>query len=174
MNRARYLSNVYRLAPCEAASARARALADTLRDLVLAEYVRLPVNVEWVETDPPGGIERVRGEIEAGTLRVFIGGTPSPLWGPHDNAIFRAVHDWHHFQSGGDFSLDGEVATYRHAVGAYGPGVSPLLFSEIVLQAADAIIHGPGASPQRVVLFSGPKAGPVGEIARYVALSGHG
>lgn len=76
-------------------------------------------------------------------LKVFCGGTPSPILGHNLNVMFRAVHDWHHVKCGGDFTLKGEIRAFKHIAGLLqNHTLQRLMFSEIVLQAATAIKTG--------------------------------
>jgi hypothetical protein len=59
-----------------------------------------------------------------------------------ENAHFRAIHDWHHIVSGGDDTFAGECKAYQHAIQSADNSIHWLLHSEIVGQAAAAIVTG--------------------------------
>jgi hypothetical protein len=76
-------------------------------------------------------------------LKVFIGGTDSPVLSHHHNVMFRAIHDYHHIVCGSDFTLKGEIRTWRYVASLLqNLTLKKFLFSEIVLQAATAIKTG--------------------------------
>lgn len=146
-------ARLYREGQDRSLDPRVREVAGALGRAIAKEFDRLPFQVAWTKEDPPGGIERVRFEVSMGTLRVFTGGTGSPILGPATNLYFRAVHDWDHVVSGGDFTFAGEVAAYQVAAARW-PWAQDILFSEIVLQAADTIARGGvfGAAQKVVIL----------------------
>lgn len=76
---------------------------------------------------------------KCGTLNVSTANNSHPFLTEHQNARFRAVHDWHHIETGADDSLEGEHSTYCHAASIAPPSIGWILFSEIVLQAAASI-----------------------------------
>lgn len=65
-----------------------------------------------------------------------------PFLLPIENAWFRAVHDWHHLQTGAGFDLAGERQTFYHATTTAPESIWWILRSEIVLQASVAIATG--------------------------------
>lgn len=77
-----------------------------------------------------------------GVLNVSIANNTHPFLTPEQNAKFRAIHDWHHIETGADDSLNGEHTTYCHAASVAPHSIGWILFSEIVLQAAAAIHFG--------------------------------
>jgi len=77
-----------------------------------------------------------------GVLNVSTSNNTHPFLTPAQNARFRAIHDWHHIETGADDSLNGEHTTYCHAASIAPHSIGWMLFSEIVLQAAAAIHFG--------------------------------
>lgn len=79
---------------------------------------------------------------KCGTLNISTANSSHPFLTEHQNARFRAVHDWHHIETGADDSLEGEHSTYCHAASIAPLNIGWILFSEIVLQAAAFIYFG--------------------------------
>jgi len=141
--------------------AMARAQAAEVRRAF--EKLRKVVHVVFTDSDPyvrePGEPEsaayrKMVADIEGeNRLRIYTGGSETPLWDDRTNWMARALHDWDHYQTGRDFSLGGELATYR-AAAARAEQLSPLHLSEIALQAAS--FHAGGGEfakgPQKLVL----------------------
>lgn len=84
-------------------------------------------------------------------LKVFSGGTSSRDFNKHHNFIARAVHDWHHYLAGSDFTFEGELAAWRKQCAGKCMWMREYLFSEIVLQAAAYHYIGDYPDKQRVV-----------------------
>lgn len=76
---------------------------------------------------------------KCGTLNISTANSSHPFLTEQHNARFRAVHDWHHIETGSNDSLEGEHSTYCHAAAIAPHAISWILFSEIVLQAAASI-----------------------------------
>lgn len=87
---------------------------------------------------------------KCGILRVSVAHNSHPFWSESTNAMFRAIHDWHHLVIGADDSLEGEIKTYRHACLSAPVTIRWILRSEIVLQAAACILTGK-FQPQKLV-----------------------
>jgi hypothetical protein len=78
----------------------------------------------------------------SGRLVISTAHNVHPFWGYAQNARLRAVHDWHHLQSGAGYDLPGEIQAFRYAQSRAPEAIHWILFSEIVLQAAAAIHFG--------------------------------
>ena len=88
--------------------------------------------------------------VLTGELVVSSANNSHPYLTWHENIMFRAVHDWHHIQSGADDSLLGEMKTYWFARSTAPESIWWILRSEIILQAA-ACIHYGEFQPQKLV-----------------------
>jgi hypothetical protein len=134
-----------------------------VQDMVRAEARRVErafaelsheITVTFTDDDPYQSFEELRQDVTVNRrMRVFKGGSDTPLWDPLTNWKARAVHDWDHIVSSSDFSVEGEAATYRRGA-ARMPGLAPLYLSEIVLQAALQTYTGEFAPTQKLVLPS--------------------
>jgi len=65
-----------------------------------------------------------------------------PIWTRSENVRFRAVHDWHHLNSGKGFDWAGEASAYRWAAGTAPESIKWILRSEILGQAAYQLTTG--------------------------------
>jgi hypothetical protein len=91
---------------------------------------------------------------KSGILNISVAYNLHPFLSKAENARFRAVHDWHHIETGADDSLEGEHSTYCHAASIAPLDIGWILFSEIVLQAA-ASIHFGAFQVQKLVKVGG-------------------
>lgn len=105
------------------------------------EFHALPCEVKFWSGDI--SLSECRAEfIKSGALNVSTANSSHPFLTDHQNARFRAVHDWHHLETGADDSLNGEHSTFCHAAAIAPHSIGWILFSEIVLQAAAFICFG--------------------------------
>jgi hypothetical protein len=121
----------------------------TFRRWVNRSYYKLPVDVDVVATDCTlaDTVQRYRKNR---ILTVSAANIAHPYFSSWQNIQFRAVHDWHHIQSGADDSMLGECITYTLARNSSPAPIHWILRSEIVLQAAAAILTGQ-FQPQKLV-----------------------
>jgi hypothetical protein len=83
------------------------------------QFRELPVLVRFQEDDPYESAGQMFADVRRGVLKVF--GTTvdqfHPLMTPHENNMFRAVHDFHgHYMTGRGFDRHGEEAAWvRHS-----------------------------------------------------------
>jgi hypothetical protein len=128
------------------------------KDLVLfihKEYQqlrRMGITVILSEDDPYSGYDEMMEDVLLyRRLKVYIGGTDSPILTHHQNVMFRAVHDYHHVLAGADFTIGGEIKAFQHVARLTdNQTLKRFFFSEIVLQAAT--FYATGSFPkQRIV-----------------------
>lgn len=148
----RMLSKEYQSAPDLTLTSADRA---ELVKFIMREYqhVRnMGIDIVLCTEDPYSGFHEMREDVLLNKrLKVFIGGTDSPILTHHQNVMFRVVHDYHHVLQGADFSLKGEIKAWRHiAAQLQSITLRKMMFSEIVLQAATAIKTG-SFPEQRIV-----------------------
>jgi hypothetical protein len=112
-----------------------------LENWIMIEYSKIPCRVQYVnyDLDLPTTVKQYE---KLGALFISVAHNTHPYLCPWINARFRAVHDWHHIQSGADSTLRGEIATFNVAKRTAPRTIWWLLFSEIALQAAACIYHG--------------------------------
>lgn len=130
--------------------------ADLIR-FVAHEYKRLiqsGLNVVLCDDDPYSSFGEMLADYQHNfRLRVYTGGTSSPLLSDQLNIMFRAVHDAHHLMIGADFTMEGEIQAFKHAASlVHNSTLRKLFFSEIVLQAAT--FYATDAFPQQRIVDS--------------------
>ena len=80
--------------------------------------------------------------LSTGKLLISDAHSEHPFLTVDQNVMFRAVHDWHHLQTGCEFDWQGEVAAFELAAELAPRCIHWMLRSEILGQAAAAIITG--------------------------------
>ena len=120
-----------------------------LRGWIRAEFQRIPVMVrfEGADIDLPEMLQRWEA---SGVLFISIESISHPFLTDTENALFRAVHDWHHVVVDADSTLNGEMLTFEHACRTAPSEIHWMLRSEILLQAAACIATGE-FQPQKLV-----------------------
>lgn len=114
---------------------------EMLREWVRAEFQRIPVMVQFEPCDIPLP-EMLQRWDESGVLFISTESISHPFLTDTENAIFRAVHDWHHIVVDADSTLNGEILAFEHACSTAPSEIWWMLRSEIVLQAAACIATG--------------------------------
>lgn len=115
--------------------------------------VRLaPYRIVFVDFDPYPTAEHQAADVAlCGRLYVYTGGSTGLRWSAEANARMRAVHDaLDHLSPTVPFTFAGEVEAYRRAVDRMGKVFAPILWSEIVLQAAAGVAAHD--LPQKIVI----------------------
>ena len=143
---ARTLAAEYLQAPAAVPTDRELAM---LRGWIRAEFQRIPVMVrfEGADVDLPEMLQRWEA---SGVLFISIESISHPFITDTENALFRAVHDWHHIVVDADSTLNGEMLTFEHACSTAPSEIHWMLRSEILLQAAACIATGE-FQPQKLV-----------------------
>ena len=143
---ARTLAAEYLQAPAAVPTDRELAM---LRGWIRAEFQRIPVMVrfEGADVDLPEMLQRWEA---SGVLFISIESISHPFITDTENALFRAVHDWHHIVVDADSTLNGEMLTFEHACSTAPFEIHWMLRSEILLQAAACIATGE-FQPQKLV-----------------------
>lgn len=125
--------------------------------LIAREYRKLlesGLNIILCDDDPYPDYAAMREDyLKHHRLKVFTGGTSSPLLSDQLNVVFRAVHDAHHLQVDADFTLEGEIKVFQHVASlTHSHTLKKLFFSEIVLQAAT--FYATGTFPEQRIVDS--------------------
>jgi len=120
-----------------------------LRGWIRAEFQQIPVTVRFESADIPLPEMLQRWE-QSGVLFISIESISHPFLTDIENALFRAVHDWHHIVVDADSTLNGEVLAFEHACSTAPSEIWWMLRSEIVLQAAACVATGE-FQPQKLV-----------------------
>lgn len=135
---ARPLAERYADAPAATPSA---LELETLRRWIRNQWTKIPATVKFTGADYPLAEAKLR-YIRTGDLVISTANNEHPYLSWMENAMFRAVHDWHHIIGGADDTLLGEVSTYYVAKSTAPQSIWWILCSEIVLQAAACIYFG--------------------------------
>lgn len=119
-------------------------------------YARLVSHgYRFVPTDEPDTYRNAGAmlrAVQSRVLRVYDREHGHPVFMPEENYRFRAVHDvLAHGVSESGFTFDGELAAYRAQCTAYPSALWPVLYSEIVGQAAVYYAGGGVFGEQRTV-----------------------
>lgn len=122
---------------------------EMLRGWIRAEFQRIPVMVRFEGADIPLPEMLQRWE-HSGVLFISVESISHPFLTDIENALFRAVHDWHHIVVNADSTLNGEILAFEHACSTAPSEIWWMLRSEIVLQAAACIATGE-FQPQKLV-----------------------
>ena len=110
----------------------------SLSAYIRREFAAIPCRVAFWDGDI--SLAECRASFtKSGILNISVAYNSHPFLSKADNAKFRAIHDWHHIETGADDSLSGEMVAYNHAARTAPKRIAWMLFSEIVLQAAAAV-----------------------------------
>ncbi|MEG4234459.1 transposase [Microcoleus sp. Pol11C3] len=123
-----------------------------LCDWLMDEFHQLPLNLQFSDYMRYDNAKEMFGDIEKGHLWVSAESYdsavyPNPIYG----FIFQGMHDYDHYLTDSDFSLDGEIAAYHFATKRVPSlDIQKILYSEIVLRSAAYLYLGHTADPKIV------------------------
>lgn len=123
-----------------------------LCDWLMAEYQQLPLNLQFSDYMRYADAKEMFADIERGQLWVTADSYDSTLYpNPIYGFIFQGMHDYDHYLSDTDFSLEGEIAVYNFTAKRI-PSleIQKILYSEIVLRSAAYLYLGHAAVPKIV------------------------
>jgi len=116
------------------------------------EKLQSLIKVEFVSGQPYETAEELRHKVaEEGVLLISSDNNNSKLFGEDQNLKFRAVHDYFHI-TGCEFGYIGEAEAYEMQKLWYSANLRPILYSEIVMQAAYFDYFGYFPEDQKVVI----------------------
>jgi hypothetical protein len=125
-----------------------------LCDWLMNEFRQLPVNLQFSDYMRYSTVEEMFADIDRGQLWVSAESYdsavyPNPIYG----FIFQGMHDYDHYLTRSDFSLEGEITAYNFAAQRV-PSleIQKVLYSEIVLRSAAYLYLGYAAKPKIVFL----------------------
>lgn len=102
------------------------------------EFHQLPLNLQFSDYMRYSDAEEMFADIEQGHLWVSADSYdssvyPNPIYG----FIFQGMHDYDHYLTDSDFSLEGEIAAYNFTAKRVPKlEIQKILYSEIVLRSA--------------------------------------
>lgn len=112
------------------------------------------LKINYVNGQPYETAEEMTKSVnETGIMSISLDHNNSLLFPDIDNLKFRAVHDFFHIITGQPFGYVGEALTYESQKMKYSKHLHPILFSEIVLQAAYCDYFGSFPEKQKIVLL---------------------
>jgi hypothetical protein len=119
---------------------------------LMGEFHQLPLNLQFSDYMRYASAEEMFADIEQGHLWVSADSYdsavyPNPIYG----FIFQGLHDYDHYLTDTDFSLEGEIVAY-HFTAKRVPNleIQKILYSEIVLRSAAYLYLGQAAAPKIV------------------------
>ncbi|MEG4575080.1 transposase [Microcoleus sp. N3A4] len=125
-----------------------------LCDWLMGEFQRLPLNLKFSDYMRYDNAEKMFADIELQQLWVSAESYdsavyPNPIYG----FIFHGMHDYDHYLTDTEFSLEGEIVAYKFtAKRAPSLDIQKILYSEIVLRSAAYLYLGHMAAPKIVFL----------------------
>jgi hypothetical protein len=123
-----------------------------LCDWLMDEFHQLPLNLQFSDYMRYANAEEMFADIEQDHLWVSADSYdssvyPNPIYG----FIFQGMHDYDHYLTHTDFSLEGEIKAYNFtAKRVPSLEIQKILYSEIVLRSATYLYLGHAASPKIV------------------------
>ena len=103
--------------------------------------IRLPWSVHYVEFHPYDSAAKLAAAIARGAFLVSGISAEHPVWTVQQNLRFRAVHDALGHADGAPFDFEGERQAYFSQRRHYPRRFWPVLFTEIVAQAAHYLTY---------------------------------
>ncbi|MEG3894232.1 MULTISPECIES: transposase [unclassified Microcoleus] len=123
-----------------------------LCDWLMGEFQQLPLNLQFSDYIRYENAEEMFADIKQGQLWVSAESYdssvyPNPIYG----FIFQGMHDYDHYLTDSEFSLEGEIVAYNFtAKRAPSLDIQKILYSEIVLRSAAYLYLGHMAAPKIV------------------------
>ncbi|MBD2068642.1 transposase [Leptolyngbya sp. FACHB-671] len=123
-----------------------------LCDWLMDEFHQLPLNLQFSDYMRYANVKELFADIEQSHLWVSADSYdssvyPNPIYG----FIFQGMHDYDHYLTDSDFSLEGEIAAYNFtAKRVPSLEIQKILYSEIVLRSAAYLHRGHAADPKIV------------------------
>ncbi len=118
----------------------------------MGEFQQLPLNLQFSNYMRYDNAKEMFADIERGQLWVSADSYDSAIYpNPIFGFIFQGMHDYDHYLTDSDFSLEGEIAAYNFAAKRV-PSleIQKILYSEIVLRSATYLYLGHAAAPKIV------------------------
>ena len=126
------------------------ATISQLCDWLMEEFQQLPLNLQFSDymryTNPEEMfVDIARGQLWVSAESYDSTVYPNPIYG----FIFQGMHDYDHYLTNTDFSLEGEIMAYNFAAKrAPSLNIQKILYSEIVLRSATYLYQGHPADPK--------------------------
>ncbi len=123
-----------------------------LGDWLMDEFHQLPLNLQFSDYMRYTNVKEMFADIEQGHLWVSADSYDSSIYpNPIYGFIFQGMHDYDHYLTDSDFSLEGEIMAYNFtAKRVPSLDIQKILYSEIVLRSATYLYQGHAAAPKIV------------------------
>jgi hypothetical protein len=124
-----------------------------LCDWLMGEFQQLPLNVQFSDYMRYKTAKEMFADIEQGHLWESAESYDSTIYpSPFYGFAFLAIHDYDHYQTGGDFTIAGEIKAYQATANRVKSlEIQKILYSEIVLKSAAYIYLG--HPPEQKIVF---------------------
>jgi hypothetical protein len=124
-----------------------------LCDWLMGEFQQLPINVQFSDYMRYETAVEMFADIEQGHLWESAESYDSAIYSnPFYGFAFLAIHDYDHYQTGGDFSIAGEIKAYQATANRVESlSIQKIIYSEIVLKSAAYIYLG--HPPEEKIVF---------------------
>ncbi|NJM72331.1 MAG: transposase [Scytonema sp. RU_4_4] len=124
-----------------------------LCDWLMSEFQQLPINVQFSDYMRYETTQDMFADIEQGQLWESAESYDSAIYpNPFYGFAFLAIHDYDHYRTISDFSLEGEIIAYKlTAKRAPSLEIQKILYSEIVLKTATYLYLG--HTPETKIIF---------------------
>lgn len=87
--------------------------------------------------------DEIRRDVEQGRIIRSVDFLPHPVWDLYTQRLFRVVHDFFHYETQLDFTLEGEKQICEtHHQYVFSPAAYPAVCVEIYGQAAYGVVFG--------------------------------
>jgi midasin (ATPase involved in ribosome maturation) len=123
-----------------------------LCDWLMSEFQQLPLDLQYSDYMRYANAEEMFVDIDQSHLWVSAESYdsavyPNPIYG----FIFQGLHDYDHYLTNSDFSLQGEIVAYNFRVKRVpNLDVQKIIYSEVVLRTAAYLQLGYAAAPKVV------------------------
>jgi hypothetical protein len=136
--------------PADISAATITQLCDWLMD----EFHQLPIDLQFSDYLRYANAAEMFVDIKAGHLWVSAENYDSAVYpNPVYGFIFQGIHDYDHYLTASDFSLEGEIIAYSFtAKRAPSLDIQKVIYSEVVLRTAAYLHLGHAATPKVVFL----------------------
>jgi hypothetical protein len=123
-----------------------------LCDWLMDEFHQLPINLQFSDYMRYANAAEMFVDIKAGHLWVSAENYDSAVYpNPVYGFIFQGMHDYDHYLTASDFSLEGEIIAYNFtAKRAPSLEIQKVIYSEVVLRTAAYLHLGHAAAPKVV------------------------
>ncbi|MBW4542486.1 MAG: transposase [Myxacorys chilensis ATA2-1-KO14] len=125
-----------------------------LSDWLMGEFQQLSLNLLFCNDQRYNSPAEVFADIEQDQLWISTEAYDTSIYAnPFFGAVLAAIHDYDHYRSQSDWSLEGEIAAYRTTANrAPSLEIQKILYSQIVLRAATHLYLG--HQPEPKIVFS--------------------